>query len=107
MPKGSFVQGVYMGTTTIPIHLTITEVQRVLVKAGAQAITTNHDKGKISGMSFAIQCLNDNLPVQRTYTLPIRTRKLFDIIQGQRKRGTKEKAEQDMVQAERIAWRQI
>lgn len=107
MPKGSFVDGIYMGTTEIPIHRTISEVQQALIKAGAQAITTVHSQGKIAGMSFSIPGVNEDLQVVRTYTLPIRTKKLLDIIQGQRKRGAESRIEQDTVQAERIAWRQI
>lgn len=73
MPKGSLVSGVFMGTTSIPVHHTISEVQQILIKAGAQAITTVHEKSKISGMSFSIPCTNGDLSTIRTYTLPIRT----------------------------------
>lgn len=107
MPKGSFVSGVYMGTTDVPVHITISQVQEVLIKAGAQAITTVHEKSKIAGMSFSIPCINEDLPVVRTYTLPIRTGKLLTLIQSHRKRGHAEKEDKDRVQAERIAWRQI
>jgi hypothetical protein len=107
MPKGSFVSGVFMGTTSIPVHRTISEVQQILIRAGAQAITTVHEKSKITGMSFSIPCINNDLPIIRTYTLPIRTSKLLAIIQGHRKRGAANKREQDTIQAERIAWRQI
>jgi len=107
MPKGSFVSDIYMGSTGIPIHRTISEVQQALIRAGAQAITTVHEKGKISGMSFSIPGSNEDLQVVRTYTLPIRTKKLLDLIQSRRKRGASSKIEQDIIQAERIAWRQI
>ena len=107
MPKISFVSGVYMGSTAIPVHRTISEVQQILIKAGAQAITTVHEKGKIYGMSFSIPGVNTDLTVVRTYTLPIRTGKLLATNQGQRKRGATGKIEQDTIQAERIAWRQI
>lgn len=107
MPKDSFVSGVFMGTTSIPVHRTISEAQQILIRAGAQAITTVHEKSKISGMSFSISCVNGDLPTIRTYTLPIRTSKLLTIIQVHRKRGASGKLEQDTIQAERIAWRQI
>ena len=107
MPKGSFVSGVFMGTTSIPVHRTISEVQQVLLKAGARSITTVHDQEKIAGMSFSIPCLNGELSVTRTYTLPIRTSKLLTLIQSQRKRGAEDKLQKDTIQAERIAWRQI
>ena len=107
MPKSYSISGVFMGTTVIPVHRTISEVQQILIQAGAQAITTIHEKNKIAGMSFSIPCINDDLPIIRTYTLPIRTGKLLAIIQGHRKRGASSKLEQDTIQAERIAWRQI
>lgn len=49
----------------------------------------------------------EDLPVVRTYTLPIRTQNLLKIIQGNRKRRADDKLEQDTILAECIAWRQI
>lgn len=94
----------FMWTTNIPVSKTIAELSSTLVAAGARHISQTYgESGHITGLSFMLHV--DGLPVY--FKLPARTERLFERINGQRKRQQTQHAEDDRRQAEKIAWRQL
>lgn len=94
-------KAIFMGTTDIPVHRTIAEVQRVLVNSGAKHIASDYGKGgEIVGMAFSINVGS----VLLRFDLPVRTEKVYQAIHSVRKNATHKYIEQDRKDAERIAW---
>ena len=94
-----------MGTTEIPTHRTIAEVQGVLVKSGAKQIAQDYGEGGlITGMKFAI-VIDGGTWVH--FDLPVRCDKVFTLLQDQRKRQREKHVDADRKTAERVAWRQL
>lgn len=95
---------IFMGTTAAPVHQSMGEITRVLVKAGATSISTVYGgRGEITGMNFVIPMGKTAYP----YVLPVRVDALYQKINGIRVRRASDHVEEDRKRAERIAWRQL
>ncbi|MDB5057217.1 MAG: uncharacterized protein JWO59_689 [Chloroflexi bacterium] len=86
-------------TTKIPASRTIAEIQRILARYGASAITTRYEEGKPSGLTFTI---TTEWAGTHTYILPANIegvwQRLIDDL-GEHHRGA------SMEQAARVAFR--
>ncbi len=98
-----------METTQIPAERTAAEITSLLVTSGARQISMDYDGGKIVGMRFGLVVNGAPIP----FKLPVRVDPVFRMLNGRRpeaiwRRGNRqEMAEKDLVQAERVAWRQL
>ena len=94
-----------MGTTEIPTHRTIAEVQGVLVKSGAKQIAQDYGEGGlITGMKFSIVIEGGKFV---HFDLPVRCDKVYTLIHDARKNKPEKYEQEDRKTAERIAWRQL
>lgn len=97
----------FMETTEVPCERSLAEITSKLVQSGANQITTNHDGGRISGVTFAFRVGSDLIP----FALPVRTEPIFKILNGRRQHhgqfSRSAMAARDREQAERVAWRQL
>lgn len=93
----------FMETTGVTCDRSLAEITRKLVQAGANQITTNHDNGRISGVTFSVRVGNDLIP----FALPVRTEPIFQILNKRRTYNRAAAAPKDREQAERVAWRQL
>jgi hypothetical protein len=84
-------------TTEVPVGRSIGQVQGLLVEAGATAIYTEYDQGRITGLSFAVQMPHG----RQGFTLPVQVERVQVVL-------TREKVERRFrtpEHAERVAWR--
>lgn len=98
----------FMGTTAAPVHQTIGELTKLLVRAGALNITTSFSPqgtGAITGLIFCLP--NPENKLVYSYQLPVRTENLYHKIHDARIRLKARHEEEDRKQAEKIAWRQL
>lgn len=87
-------------TTSIPADKSITEIQKMLAKAGASAIMTEYDDvGRIHALSFRIK-LGEN---EVSFKLPTDPRPVLEVLRQQKRRNSRVQANED--QALRVAWR--
>lgn len=93
----------FMETTEVPCERTLAEITSRLVQAGANQITTNHENGRISGVTFAFRVGKNLIP----FSLPVRTEPIFQILNRRRTYNRASMAPKDRQQAERVAWRQL
>ncbi len=94
----------YMETTTVGAERTASEVQRILMNAGANRILYDYTDKKISGLSFILPIHGVEIP----FTLPVRVQSIYLLLQKKRPTTTRhKKQEQDLEAAYRIAWRQL
>ena len=88
-------------TTTINPEKTCGEIQRMLAKAGAQAIMHEYDDdGVLVRLSFKIECHGMALP----FMLPANIGKIYTILQNDRRVPRRNKT---MEHAARVSWRII
>jgi len=95
----------YMETTKIAPIKTAGEIEQLLIDAGAQHINKciNADR-RITGLSWTMLVDGVLVPFQ----MPIRVKPVVKWLQAQRSPKTRLKMlDQDMEQAERVAWRQL
>jgi hypothetical protein len=86
-------------TTQISSQKTVTEIQDILAKAGAQAIMTEYDSnGVLSAMSFRLMTPSGSL----SFTLPANISNVFEVIKKEKKLPLRERTRE---QAARVAWR--
>lgn len=94
-------------STDVPAGKSIVEIQALLVKAGALAISTNYSGAKVESLSFVLPYGGGRIP----YLLPARTEPVFKRVNGRRQEwgqfSQSAMAAKDRDQAERIAWRQM
>lgn len=95
----------HMETTKISAQRTAQEIGTLLAQAGASAVLIEYDKDrKIRGLSFRLQVGGQQIP----FTLPARIQPVFLYLQKKRAASNRVKmAQQDLEQAERVAWRQL
>ncbi len=95
----------YMETTKISAERTAQEIGTLLAQAGATAVLTEYGKDrKICGLAFKLQIGGGEVP----FSLPARIEPVFKYLQKQRTPMWRSKKEQeDKIQAERVAWRQL
>lgn len=93
-------------TTQVPVSKTAAEIQEILRKHGATAVTNEYDSGKIVGLSFEVT-VNEKV---LAFRLPVRPEPIATILLKQHKRtawGTEleRRKKSTIEQAERTAWR--
>lgn len=87
-------------TTNISAEKTISEIQKILAKSGANAILTEYDdQGAIVALSFKV--LVNNQPLG--FRLPTSWQSVYAVLERQHRTNTRVKATKD--QALRVAWR--
>lgn len=89
-------------TTTIAADKSISEIQKILVKAGASKIMTDWDAtGNIISISF--QLLMNDQPL--AFTLPTNWKPVQQVLIEQRRKTGNSKIKASDDQARRVAWR--
>jgi len=86
-------------TTTIDVSKTVAEIQKMLVRAGAQSILSNYDDGYIVSLSWQMPVKGQTLG----FRLPTNWQPVFDLLSRQKTRQNRVQVTQD--QAMRTAWR--
>lgn len=90
-------------STTIDVHKTLGEIQKILVTHGARKIMQDYDeKGQINALCFSISTPDG----ERGFKLPANVPAMYEILKKQKQAG-KIKIPIDYAQAERVAWRII
>ena len=90
-------------TTTIDVHKTLAEIQKILVAHGARKIMYDYDdSGHIQELCFQIATANGD----RGIKLPANIPAIFEVLKQQKKSG-KIKNNPNYEQAERVGWRII
>ncbi len=82
-------------TTKVPIARSISEIQALLSRKGAQSITQEYEGGTVSALSFAIKV---GLVVVR-FALPVNTE---GVLKAMTSSGVRNRSPE---QAQRVAWR--
>jgi hypothetical protein len=92
---------IYMGTTSVDVGKTVSEIQRILGIYGATAIMIDYVDKEPDGLSFKIMIADQPI----SFRLPCRWKAVYQKMARQRIRmRDMEKVES---QAKKIAWRQI
>ena len=90
-------------TTSIDVHKTLGEIQKILVTHGALKLMYEYDPAHhIKSLSFTVITPDG----ERGIRLPANVPEIFEVLKQQRKAG-KIKTNPDYDQAERVAWRII
>lgn len=90
-------------TTTIDVHQTLAEIQKILVAHGARKIMHDYDNnGHIQELCFQISTASGD----RGIKLPANIPAIYEVLKQQKKAG-KIKANCNYEQAERVGWRII
>ena len=92
----------YMETTKIKAIKTISEIQSLLVKAGAEKIMIDYNGGEPVSLVFSINYLNNSIG----YKLPCKMDNIFQYLQEKRAYPG-DYTDRDHEQSVRVAWRQI
>jgi molybdopterin-guanine dinucleotide biosynthesis protein A len=85
-------------TTTVPVSRTLSEIQAMLVKHGADAVVSRYSAGEIVGLSFTLPTPHG----QRAFTLPVDVPAVHRVLVKQLGSDRKGSSEE---QAARVAWR--
>lgn len=90
-------------TTSIDVHKTIGEIQKMLVEHGARKLMSEYaSDGHINSLSFTIMTPGGETGIR----LPANVGAVYETLKQQKKSG-KIKTNPDYAQAERVAWRII
>lgn len=90
-------------TTTIDVHKTLGEIQKILVAHGARKLMYDYSEdGHIQSLSFSIIIPEG----ERGIRLPANVPAIFEVLKQEKKAG-KIKTNPNFDQAERVAWRII
>jgi hypothetical protein len=88
-------------TTTIDVHKTLGEIQKMLVSHGAKKIMTDYDdNGHIQSLCFSLITTDG----EKVIKLPANVPAILQVLKNQKQVG-KIKCHPDYEQAERVAWR--
>lgn len=93
----------FMETTKIEPSKTVFEIQRALGEYGATAILTEYEGREVSALSFKIFANGQQIP----FILPCRWNPVLEVLNSRRKNKRVTKRPDDVLQAKRVAWRQI
>lgn len=86
-------------TTTVPAVRTISQVQVLLVEAGARQIMSEYDEtGRATGIAFTVETMHG----LRQFHLPVNSARVHNVLDRDRKVERRYKTPD---QAERVAWR--
>jgi hypothetical protein len=90
-------------TTSIDVHKTLGEIQKILVSHGARKLMYDYaNDGKVNSLCFTVVTPDGEKGIK----LPANVPAIFEILKQQKKAG-KIKIQIDYAQAERVAWRII
>ncbi|WP_298199566.1 hypothetical protein [Desulfosporosinus sp.] len=90
-------------TTSIDVHKTLGEIQKILVSHGARKIMYDYDdNGHIQALCFQIATVDGD----RGIKLPANIPAIYEVLK-QQKKAKKIKTNPDYEQAERVGWRII
>lgn len=93
-------------TTSVPVVRTVAEVQGMLVKHGAHAVTVRYVDGRPAGLSFNLVTPHG----ERAFTLPVDTAAVHRLLLTQIRNGeiTRQKSQYATPEhAARVAWRVV
>lgn len=95
----------FMETTTIDPTRTAGEIMSLLVQCGASQIATTYQNGVMNGLRWIMRVNG----IEQLFEMPARVDPIFNILNGRRKYSwdRTQKAADDRIQAERVAWRQL
>lgn len=86
-------------TTSIAAARTVSEITTALIKHGASTITTSHDDGRLTGLSFTLPTPHGD----RAFVMPVDVEAVLTLLTKQKRTNSRIGANRD--QAERVAWR--
>jgi hypothetical protein len=93
-------------TSTVPADRTVTEIEGLLIRAGARSISKEYSNGEIAALTFVVLCPESNAPLG--VRLPADVDAVFGVLKKARSprarlhRGWEAKMRE---QAKRTAWR--
>jgi hypothetical protein len=96
----------FMETTKIDASKTVAEIQSLLGKYGCSGVMTLYEKNEVKAVAFQIMFLDKNV----AFNLPCRWECIYKNFVDRRASGYDRpvhRAEDDAMQAKRVAWRQI
>lgn len=96
-------QSLFMETTKISPGRTSGEIISFLVEVGASQVNQEFKDGRISGLRWIMHVQG----VPMLFAMPIRSDRVFAVLQSRRKRMRERSAKDDLLAADRIAWRQL
>lgn len=88
-------------TTTVDSFKTVSEIEHILVKHNAKSIMKNYDGESITGLSFLIDTVVQQIPVR----LPVKVDECLEVLKKEKKNSPRSNIKATMEQAERVAWR--
>lgn len=90
-------------TSEVPAEKSLLELENILIKMGATAISKEYDKGKVTCIQFAIKKDGMSIP----FKLPARTDAIQKLFLQRLHSPTQRQKENAIKQAERTAWRNL
>ena len=95
----------FMETTVIDPARSAGEITAELVAAGATSINTDYKDNKVCGLRWIMKANG----VDVLFDMPVRVTPVFKVLNGRRASqwDRTQKAASDLLQAERVAWRQL
>lgn len=84
-------------TSTVEPSKSVNEITSMLIKAGARAIATEYDRGRVTALTFALDFDGDTYH----YTLPVHVDKVMSTLKAQKV----DRRFLTGAHAERVAWR--
>lgn len=96
----------FMETTKIDVGKTVAEIQDILGRYGCCSVMSEYDKGEVTSVCFQVMFLNKTVP----FKLPCRWECIYKNFVDRRALGKLRpihKESEDIIQAKRVAWRQI
>lgn len=95
------MSGLLNYTTTIPAAKTISEMQTLLAKAGADSIAIHYVEGSASGLTFSLRTKYG----PQLFTLPVDIPAVQEVLAKQRPASMAKAKFYSVEHAERVAWR--
>lgn len=96
------MSGLLNYTTTIPAAKTISEMQTLLAKAGADSIAIHYTEGSASGLTFSLRTKYG----PQLFTLPVDVPAVQKVLRKHKISGGMSRAKFESIEhAERVAWR--
>ena len=94
-------------TTSIDAGKTCTEIEGILVRAGATRIHREFENGNLIAMAFTLRVTSANLEMEVPYMLPLRAKEVHRVLEKlyQRRRINRQYSTEE--QAIRTGWRII
>ena len=92
-----------METTKISPEQTVGEIQQVLCRYGAAAIQLEYESGGIKAVKFIVDVDGQKVP----FLLPCRWKEVHTALLNRMRKARESREEEYILQAKRIAWRQI